>query len=194
MNTPKRAVLTALLLLSFTMAASPHAYATIETFTFQMHWTDFVNTYTTSGSFNFDNVTLNLAGYSIDVPAGFGTVTQANSTATLYINGGPCLAVNPCFALSIKELLSPPNPAPYNLLQLAFGGNLLTLSGGPIVPLSNGSISKAVCNDPCSLTLIPTPPVPEPSSMLLVTTGALGLAFRLRRAVSARRGGSRRSM
>jgi hypothetical protein len=189
-NILKRGALTALLLLSFTVAASLNAQATTETFTFQMNWIDTSTSgiLTTFGSFQLDAATLQLIDYNITVPAGFGTVTPSNSSATFYVNGGPCLATNPCFALTVKEPTTA-NVVPYNKLMLAFAGDLNILHGGQIVPLTSGAIGRADCDDPCNLVLT-NQPVPEPSTMLLLTTGVLGVAFRLRRAVGARGCGS----
>jgi hypothetical protein len=184
MTTSKRAVLAAVLLLTFTLGASLQAHATLETFTFTMNWSDGHTVFPTTGFFEFNTSTMFLGNYSISAPDPFGTLNNGNSTAQLFVNGGPCLSINPCFGLTVKE---PVGNNLYDKLELAFAGSLFT-GGGTVTPLFQGAIGRAVCDDPCYFTLtassIPPPNVPEPSSMLLLAAGVLGMGFTLRRKIT----------
>jgi hypothetical protein len=102
MTTSKRAALAAVLLLTFTLAASLQAHATLETFTFTMNWTDGHTVFPTTGFFEFNTYTNYLGNYSITAPGPIGTLTNANSTAQLFVNGGPCLSIDPCFRADCK--------------------------------------------------------------------------------------------
>ena len=121
---------------------------------------------------------MKLGNYSFSAPSPFGTLTNANSQASLYVNGGPCLSVNPCFGFTIKEQVG---PILYDQLEVAFAGSLFS-GGGTIVPLTNGVIGRAECDDPCFFTLTtPLPNVAEPASVYLLATGLLALGFCFRR-------------
>ena len=129
---------------------------TLETYSFTLNWTDGLTITPESGFFEFDTTTGQLGAYSFSAPSPFGTLTNTNSQAQLYVNGGPCLSVNPCFGFTIKK------PAANNLyakLEVAFAGSLPS-GGGTIVPLTNGAIGRAVCDDACWFSLVEVPNSP----------------------------------
>lgn len=124
----------------------------------------------TTGFFTVDTVGPTLVDFKFTVPAPFGTVTPANSSSFSLMIDSPavCGASNPCFTLSILQA------GTYNFLTLNFVGD--PTAPGPILQNAFGTLSAAICSDPCfySATSQPgPPPVPEPATILLVVTGVL---------------------